>query len=41
MTLTTHEWGRMQASASQECRNCHDFGATSGAPTARKTCIDE
>jgi cytochrome c-type protein NapC len=25
MTLATHEWERMKASGSRECRNCHDF----------------
>jgi cytochrome c-type protein NapC len=25
MTLATHEWDRMKASGSRECRNCHDF----------------
>jgi cytochrome c-type protein NapC len=29
MTLATHEWERMQASGSQECRNCHNFDAMS------------
>ena len=30
MTLATHEWGRMQSTGSQECRNCHNFDAMSG-----------
>ena len=25
MTLAMHEWDRMKASGSRECRNCHDF----------------
>lgn len=25
MELATHEWNRMKASGSRECRNCHDF----------------
>ena len=25
MELATHEWERMKASGSRECRNCHDF----------------
>ena len=25
MTLATHEWDRMKASGSRECRNCHAF----------------
>jgi cytochrome c-type protein NapC len=25
MQLATHEWERMKASGSRECRNCHDF----------------
>lgn len=29
MTLATHEWDRMKASNSQECRNCHTFDAMS------------
>jgi cytochrome c-type protein NapC len=29
MTLATHEWERMQASGSRECRNCHSFDAMS------------
>jgi cytochrome c-type protein NapC len=29
MQLATHEWGRMKASNSQECRNCHSFDAMS------------
>jgi cytochrome c-type protein NapC len=29
MTLATHEWERMQASGSRECRNCHNFDAMS------------
>lgn len=30
MTLATHEWERMKAVGSRECRNCHDFDAMSG-----------
>lgn len=30
MELATHEWDRMKASNSQECRNCHDFNSMSG-----------
>ena len=30
MTLATHEWERMKANGSQECRNCHNFDAMSG-----------
>jgi cytochrome c-type protein NapC len=30
MELATHEWDRMQASGSRECRNCHNFEAMSG-----------
>ena len=30
MTLATHEWDRMKAAGSRECRNCHDFEAMSG-----------
>lgn len=30
MTLATHEWERMKASDSRECRNCHGFEAMSG-----------
>jgi cytochrome c-type protein NapC len=29
MELATHEWARMKASNSQECRNCHNFDAMS------------
>lgn len=29
MTLATHEWARMEASGSRECRNCHNFDAMS------------
>jgi cytochrome c-type protein NapC len=29
MELATHEWNRMKASNSRECRNCHDFDAMS------------
>ena len=29
MTLATHEWERMKASNSRECRNCHSFEAMS------------
>jgi cytochrome c-type protein NapC len=29
MELATHEWTRMKASNSQECRNCHAFDAMS------------
>ncbi len=30
MTLATHEWERMKATGSRECRNCHSFEAMSG-----------
>ena len=30
MELATHEWERMKASDSRECRNCHNFDAMSG-----------
>ncbi len=30
MQLATHEWDRMKASGSRECRNCHNFEAMSG-----------
>ena len=30
MELATHEWKRMAASNSRECRNCHSFEAMSG-----------
>ena len=30
MELATHEWNRMQATGSIECRNCHNFDAMSG-----------
>ena len=30
MELATHEWERMKASGSRECRNCHNFDAMSG-----------
>ena len=29
MELATHEWSRMKATNSRECRNCHDFDAMS------------
>jgi cytochrome c-type protein NapC len=29
MTLATHEWERMKATGSRECRNCHNFEAMS------------
>jgi cytochrome c-type protein NapC len=29
MQLATHEWARMKASNSQECRNCHNWDAMS------------
>lgn len=29
MTLATHEWERMKAADSRECRNCHSFDAMS------------
>jgi len=29
MELATHEWARMKANNSQECRNCHSFDAMS------------
>ncbi|MCM2252674.1 MAG: NapC/NirT family cytochrome c [Ramlibacter sp.] len=31
MTLATHEWDRLKASNSRECRNCHAFDAMSPA----------
>jgi cytochrome c-type protein NapC len=34
MEMATHEWERMKASNSQECRNCHSFDAMS--PEAQK-----
>ena len=34
MTLATHEWDRMKANGSRECRNCHNFEAMS--PTLQK-----
>lgn len=39
IVLATHEWERMQASGSRECRNCHAFDAMALArqkPQARK-----
>lgn len=30
MELATHEWARMKASGSRECRNCHNFESMSG-----------
>jgi cytochrome c-type protein NapC len=30
MEMATREWGRMKASNSRECRNCHNFEAMSG-----------
>ena len=30
MELATHEWQRMKASDSRECRNCHNWDAMSG-----------
>lgn len=30
MELATHEWERMKANGSRECRNCHNFEAMSG-----------
>lgn len=30
MELATHEWERMKASGSRECRNCHNFETMSG-----------
>jgi cytochrome c-type protein NapC len=27
LELATHEWARMKASDSRECRNCHSFSA--------------
>jgi cytochrome c-type protein NapC len=30
MELATHEWARMQAAGSRECKNCHNFDAMSG-----------
>ena len=29
MELASHEWARMKATNSRECRNCHDFDAMS------------
>jgi cytochrome c-type protein NapC len=29
MKLATHEWERMKANGSRECRNCHNFEAMS------------
>jgi cytochrome c-type protein NapC len=29
MEMASHEWERMKANNSQECRNCHSFGAMS------------
>ena len=29
MELATHEWNRMKATDSRECRNCHSFEAMS------------
>jgi cytochrome c-type protein NapC len=34
MELATHEWDRMKAAGSAECRNCHNFDAMS--PEAQK-----
>jgi cytochrome c-type protein NapC len=31
MTLATHEWERMKANGSQECRNCHNFDTMSSS----------
>jgi cytochrome c-type protein NapC len=39
MELATHEWARMKASGSRECRNCHDFQAMDAEkqkPSAQK-----
>jgi len=39
MELATHEWDRMKASGSAECRNCHNFDsmkATKQKPLAQK-----
>jgi cytochrome c-type protein NapC len=39
MGMATHEWARMKASGSQECRNCHNFDtmdATKQKPKAQK-----
>lgn len=39
MVLASHEWERMQASGSRECRNCHAFDAMSAnrqKPMAQK-----
>jgi cytochrome c-type protein NapC len=30
MEMATHEWNRMKATGSRECRNCHNFDAMSG-----------
>jgi len=31
LELATHEWDRMKAAGSAECRNCHNFDAMSGS----------
>jgi len=31
MELATHEWERMKANGSRECRNCHNFDAMRGS----------
>jgi cytochrome c-type protein NapC len=39
MELATHEWQRMKASGSRECRNCHSWDAMNSqdqSPTAKK-----
>lgn len=39
MEMATHEWARMKASGSQECRNCHNFdsmNASKQKPKAQK-----
>lgn len=43
MELATHEWARMKASGSRECRNCHDFDsmdAKKQKPKAQKNHAD-
>jgi cytochrome c-type protein NapC len=40
MELATHEWERMKASDSRECRNCHNFDAMSG-DIQKKTVFDK
>lgn len=40
MALATHEWNRMKASDSHECRNCHSFDSMSGQ-VQKKTVFDK